>query len=139
MGINQSKNTDTICTNIINLYTLPPDVESIINGIIDANLSNNVIDNRLIPSFIKHYAVGFNKFHTLNMQKAIQKAVLNIYKKKDRDIIYIILGDIQRDIIKLYKLYRNNIVRQTNRENMKKMVLDILYSNNMIEIIKRIS
>ena len=159
MGINQSKKAQSptstpastpastptstpastlisIPINIVNLYTLP--AGAIIDTIDTRNLDSEINDT-IIPSFIKHYLIGFNEFNN----KTIKTLITEIQGSSDTDT-YIALNNItilelkriQLKIMNLYK-YKNNNVNE-RREAIKKMVLDIIFSDNMSKYIVKL-
>ena len=118
--------------NIDFLQTPPPNINNIIN--IAHKIAYSVeLDYRIILSFIKHYVIGLKRYNLRNLQKVIN-FITTPYEKSDYDNL-LRYKQIQVKIIDLYILYNNN---NNNFEDIKKLVLEIFYSETMLDLIKTI-
>jgi len=121
-----------ISTNVVNLYSLPPNVQIVMASARGTEDLSNKLDPMIIPEFLKWYLIGFNTFKNEDIIDFIKgKTSIDLF---DSSIIRF-LGVIQEQIIAFYKLYlqkRGNIDIEQHRENIKNEVIQIIYSSNML-------
>ena len=135
----RKKNIKSICMNIINLYTLPPNIDYIYNEY-NLEIPNvkppNYVHSKIILSFIKHYVIGLRRFNLLGRLNRAIKILIEQNSDGTSDITESIhLLRVQSNILQLYIILKKD---KNNKDGIKKLVLDILYSDAMLSLIKTI-